>query len=316
MKSNNKKGLSDWLGTHSNSKADESMLEAIWDASEKYGGGFEPDVEAGLNRFQDRIGSGMEPKVVSITSKRPFLRVAAAVAAILVAGYAYVNFSSENTSPLLQVSTSIDETKNIFLADGSSVSLNGNTVLDHPEVFDENKRIVHLDGEAFFDVEKMEAKPFQIETKSGMIEVLGTSFNVREVKGEETMEVFVKTGKVAVTIPTENKRYILTPGQTLIHNKTTGKSKIIKEKAENPIAWKTKVLRFRNAPLDEIMEEMERVYNVDIEVENEKLANCPFTTSLKEEKLKDAFKVLEASCDLTFNVVSPGKIKVSGKCCE
>ena len=88
----------------------------------------------------------------------------------------------------------------VTLQDGSRVSLNSNSELLYPEKFRGKKRAVRLTGEAFFEVEEYPEKPFlvNIEEKA-MVEVLGTSFNIRSDPSGEAISVLVVEGRVALS---------------------------------------------------------------------------------------------------------------------
>jgi ferric-dicitrate binding protein FerR (iron transport regulator) len=316
MNSKNRKGLTEWLRVHANNHEDEQSLGAIWEASDEYSGKFQPDVEVGLAKFQNRISGLDSPNVVALRSRRRFLQMAAAVAMLLAAVSYFIIQDNDDAVAHLEAMTATGETNELVLADGSIAAMNAESRLTYPVSFTENKRELQLEGEAFFDVKRDESKPFQVSTQNMTVEVLGTSFNLRDKEAESFSEVFVKTGKVAVTIAATNERFTLEPGQLLSYDKNSGETKLQKDESGNPLAWKTKVLRFRNAPLSKIFSDMERLYGVEIKLENEALAVCPFTTTVRAKKLKDAFSALEASCDLTFTVTSPGVFTVSGACCQ
>ena len=82
-----------------------------------------------------------------------------------------------------------DEQVLVALNDGSRVTLNNNAELRYPEKFRGDKREVLLSGEAFFEVERNPEKPFTINIEDmAIVEVLGTSFNIRsEESGESTV---------------------------------------------------------------------------------------------------------------------------------
>ena len=67
---------------------------------------------------------------------------------------------------------------NLVLADGTQVWLNAESKLKYPVVFGSEERVVELEGEGFFKVSKDASRPFRVKTKSQVVEVLGTEFNV------------------------------------------------------------------------------------------------------------------------------------------
>lgn len=66
----------------------------------------------------------------------------------------------------------------VLLADGTTVHLNAGSKLLYPVRFVGKRRIVTLEGEAYFDVRKDEEHPFVVRTRFGEVTVLGTAFNI------------------------------------------------------------------------------------------------------------------------------------------
>lgn len=118
-----------------------------------------------------------------------------------------VRFTLENNDNSLNLVTTLD--------DGSVVYLAGQSSLDYPKHFDENKREVALRGEAFFDISENEGKPFIIETESALVEILGTAFNVRS-GGDVPFSLSVLRGKVRVTDKAMRQSILVGAGQNVL----------------------------------------------------------------------------------------------------
>ena len=71
-----------------------------------------------------------------------------------------------------------DRENTVLLADGTTVHLNAGSKLLYPVRFVGKRRIVTLEGEAYFDVRKDEEHPFVVRTRFGEVTVLGTAFNI------------------------------------------------------------------------------------------------------------------------------------------
>lgn len=94
------------------------------------------------------------------------------------------------------INTGIGEVDTVGLSDGTSVTLNSATVIQ--VTFNDNERqVVLLEGEAFFDVTPDPKRPFIIDTGNQKIRVVGTKFNVRKSNGD--VRVAVVEGVVAVS---------------------------------------------------------------------------------------------------------------------
>ena len=98
----------------------------------------------------------------------------------------------------IEVKNTSDKPYKMVLEDGTQVTLQPQSSLSHPEHFDEKSRVVHLSGEAFFDVTKNPARPFFVYTGELVTRVLGTSFNIKSYNADKSVEVSVVTGRVSV----------------------------------------------------------------------------------------------------------------------
>ncbi len=111
-------------------------------------------------------------------------------------------------------------------------------------------------GEAFFDVQTQEA-PFVVTTHDARIEVLGTAFNVR---AWEATAVALVHGSVRVSARTQD--VILAPGQAVT---TSGDLTPQEADVERAGLWRTGGLSFDDEPLEAVLRDVARRYDVEIE---------------------------------------------------
>ena len=217
-------------------------------------------------------------------------------------GY-YMVFRTPPVSETQQIVSSIKESpREIILPDGSRVTLNSNSVLSYPKQFTGNRREVKIEGEAYFDVVHIPAKPFILTAGGVQVKVLGTSFNVSAYPESKTVEVVVESGKVQVlaqTVPeTGEKEVLLDPGEKATLFK---KEKLLTKKQNddpNFIAWKTHSLTFVKSPLSYVFQTLEKTYQVDIEVSDPEIEKLVISARFKDKTIGfilDAIKV-------TFNL--------------
>lgn len=158
-----------------------------------------------------------------------FRAFAAAAAILLVLGSAYLYRSkiSRVFNPVHQLETYSKnaERKQLILADGTKVWLSPNSKLTYPAQFNEDKRLVRLDGEAFFEVTHDAAHPFIIQSEQVSTTVLGTSFNVSAYKDQKNINITLVTGKVAVALKNAKRTnpVIITSNQRITVNKSSEK---------------------------------------------------------------------------------------------
>lgn len=184
------------------------------------------------------------------------------------------------------------------LPDNSVVDLNHNSELKYNKKFLRKKRELWLTGEAFFDVEKMEDKPFIIHTHHGSFKVLGTSFNITSYSNDKLLSLYVKTGMVEF-FPKDKKGSVkVKKGYQLHYDKK--KRKVIKtqDESENYMAWKTGILEFTDTGLDEVAIILEKTFNTKIIIEDEKIKQLQLTANFENQSLDKILKVIAFTFDL------------------
>ena len=199
------------------------------------------------------------------------------------------------------------EQKQIVLADGSKVWLNAASTLKYPSSFNGKERVVQLSGEAFFEVGKSSEKPFRVLIKGAEVEALGTEFNVKAYEDEAFSRTTLLEGIVKIASGSQNAT--LKPGeQAEVPYSAPGVSVPIRVtggvNADAVLAWKDGFIQFRNEDLSNVMREIGRCYNVDIQYE----PNIP------EKKISGSFsrkeglsKILEQLSNLDIHFTNDGK---------
>lgn len=187
-----------------------------------------------------------------------------------------------------------EKIKVIILPDSSKVYINKNSSLSYSTAsFNDEERIVELNGEAYFDVAKKSERPFVIHAGRSRVEVLGTSFNVKSVSGAS--EVIVESGKVSFSSKSKKaKKIILTRGEKGIldpNNKVRQTQKI----NPNELSWKTRKLVFSKTPMKEVIYEIERYFGIDIEVTEPLVFKCKYTGVFEEPSKEQVLKIIAIS---------------------
>ena len=188
------------------------------------------------------------------------------------------------------------------LADGSRVWLNSESELRYPVQFSGNNREVFLSGEGYFDVKHDAAKPFVVHTSLGKVEVLGTEFNVRDYAVEQRVVTTLVEGKVKYKSP-ENQELILTPGFQVTDQTGIGRLKAEKVNLPEFVGWKNGLYVFNNLTLEEMMQTIERNYNVTVFFTNESIKQLRFSGDLKKyDRVEHFLRIIEMGGDISFHV--------------
>ena len=288
-----------WLGEKDYEAALEKMISE--DLEEAY--------EIGTREYHDLshirkeilkkhiTGTPYNKQVTSI-SWRP-LKVAASAAIFLTLGFLLYYLSNkspksfdgqEAVTPVVK-SNPRGRKSSIPLGDGTIVYLNSESKITYPDSFPDSVRVVQLEGEAFFEVAKDKRRPFIVKTNYLTLKVLGTSFNVKTFSNSDEVTVALATGKVEVTDVGVSKEasnmVMLTPGQSVIFNKTQGAfGKILDFDPEYEYGWKDGLIYFNKASLKEVIDKLERWYDVKIIVENKPSNKWVYKAYHKNESLE------------------------------
>lgn len=213
------------------------------------------------------------------------------IAAMLIIGF-FVFKPEKPEKHIILASNKIEETR---LPDGSRITLNKSSKLVFSEDFNKRKgkRMVEFSGEGYFNVNTNPERPFVIQMDLIRIEVLGTSFNVLQDSVEAFVKVTVDTGKVKIFNKSTKAYQTVNEGE---EGKFDYRSReIIKYKKENinHLSWKTGILVFKDAPLDEVVNDLNDYYEVDFIIENESLKTCRLNTKIDNYKVSEVIEMLK-----------------------
>jgi transmembrane sensor len=193
----------------------------------------------------------------------------------------------------------------LFLSDSTEVILNSGSKIKYPVVFNDNSRVVELEGEAFFKVTKGLKTPFIVKTNDVNITVYGTAFNVFAYADESFIKATLVEGKVGVTINNmkSGSEIKLSPGQQLTFNRGTGNSKTTEVNTSQFIAWTNGKFVFENEPIGDILNIMSRWYNFNFVFKDESLKKQRFTLNLSRYiGVNKILEMISISSDIKFSI--------------
>jgi len=217
----------------------------------------------------------------------PYVAVAAVALILLL-----MNIGNEfDTS----VQTPFAKVENIMLPDGSEVVVNADSKIQYDVKSWKKNRVVSLEGEGFFTVEK--GSQFTVRTKNGSVHVLGTSFNVYNRNNQ--LSVHCETGKVSVRSAGEET--ILTPQQSVM---VANRQHILNENvadSERRSTWRNGIFVYKAAILIDVKTELERQFGIRISMDKS-LNDLLYTGSFKRSIMKTALTEVFYPLDLKFDI--------------
>ncbi|MDQ2180453.1 FecR family protein [Marinifilum sp. D714] len=286
-----------WLAESESNEKEYEQYVSLWLAAKQ------SKVLHNLNMDHDwnlilRIANG-KPKLLNKA-----ITYALRIAAILVIAFGVYWFSDYTIfKPEYQYVKNEwkNKVKTITLDDGSTVSLNYMASLHYPKHFSRKERKIKLQGNAFFNVARNEAKPFRVETPISMVQVLGTSFDV-DASVNKSM-VTVTSGKVKVSNKADQNSFVeLLPNEQAIQNGNSLQKNTVS--AQNFIGWKTGKYLFKNESLLQVMTLLERRFHFSFHFADRELKLRELTAEFNGENLNDIIEIIQLSCQVRINLES------------
>ncbi|WP_347840602.1 FecR domain-containing protein [uncultured Draconibacterium sp.] len=306
--------LNNWLAESEENRKEYAALVQLWDKSKKLYLSEEIDVELALKQTRKRIGFSTKTRWII------YARQAAAVLLLSVALSFFYNYitplvktETAQESIYQEIRASFGTQTKVTLADGTSVWLNSGSSLRFPTSFNKSKnREVELNGEGYFEVIKNTEKPFVVNTSTLGVKVYGTSFNVTAYKKDKSMMVALVEGKVSM-IERNGKEgkelLILKPNDVVEYKSEENK---IYHKVEPHMykytAWKEGKIVFFNDPISVVVQRLQKWYNVDVEINDQRLFDYRFTATFIDESLEQVFKLLCLSSQMQYEIIPSKKL--------
>ncbi|OUN64461.1 MULTISPECIES: FecR family protein [unclassified Butyricimonas] len=166
----------------------------------------------------------------------------------------------------------------ITLADGTRVYLGALSKIEYPVAFDGTKRVVKASGEVYFEVARDTAHPFVVEMTNLDVEVLGTSFNVRDYADEDYVEATLVSGKIKVNAGEES--CILEPNYQAVLDKKNNTLETKEVDVSEFVDWKSGKLNVRNRRLEDILNRLSKWYDVYVFYVNEEAKDIRFYANI------------------------------------
>ena len=177
----------------------------------------------------------------------------------------------------------------LTLSDGTMIYLNSESTLSFPVKFQGKERKVYLTGEAYFKVAKNTEHPFVVTAGELEVLVTGTTFGVRAYKDEKDIQTTLESGQVTVRV--EGKSVKLVPNKQVLFNKLTMGVEVRDVDVDLYLAWADGRLVYDNCPLEKILTDLGRWYNIDVFYSRDELRSYQFSLNMK--KHEEFIQVLE-----------------------
>lgn len=190
----------------------------------------------------------------------------------------------------------------VFLEDGSEIWLSSGTKL----VIDKNFRgesVAKLDGEAYFDLTPNSTRKFLVDFGQIRIKDIGTKFNIRAYRAENVISTSLINGKIELLDASGNSVLHVNPGDFVQFSRATNRITVGQRDTSMVAAWKDGKFVFIDEPLSEICRELENWYNVEIKIDDQKLADTRYTSVVKRSTtVQMVLKILAVTDQIHYKI--------------
>jgi len=187
----------------------------------------------------------------------------------------------------------------VALSDGTKVWLNAGSSMRYPTVFTGKERKIEITGEAYFEVAHNAARPFKVIKNAMELTVLGTHFNVNAYDDEHAINITLFEGSIKIS--NSGQSTIVKPGeQAFIIN--DGQPEVTaSDNLDAVIAWKVGKFYFNSADITQIMNQLSRWYNLDVEYKDQIASHFTGIIS-RDVNASEVFRMLEQTGSIHLNI--------------
>lgn len=251
------------------------------------------EIMANYDQMAAELSESKANQTIS-TSRRQWLKYAASILltgsialAIFLSYKGEISSEFDQEAKLIEKEVPAGQKNTLKLADGSIIKLNAQSLLKFPERFEEDRRVVYLTGEAFFDIAEDKDRPFIIKTDKLETVVLGTSFNIKAYERDRSIQIAVISGTVKVQYQDAQPISTLTRKEMITYDTKTDDVAVSTFSDEiNIIGWKDGILTFNRAGFDLVKEELSKWYGVEIIVRTDVNMGKGFTGKFENSSLE------------------------------
>lgn len=216
----------------------------------------------------------------------------------------------------------------LTLNDGTKIWLNAGSKVQYFKSYNQENRIVQLEGEAFFKVSKNKKLPFRVFAQGVEVKAVGTSFNVNAYPDDGYVQTTLVEGSVVIT-PDKNLQHentiTLQPNQSV--TVYSQKQKIIKQPLKDSIlerpkmaiqrveikrkvtintyiSWKDKRWVFDGESIADLAIKLERRFDVKIIILDDELNNCKISGILEDENIEQILTAIRLTVPMDFKILN------------
>ncbi len=318
--------LEEWEAANPRNAEIHAHLVRIWNATPNVEELAAYDKEKAYKRFIERVAEASDaeaPASADIgetdrdearpTTLRRVMRLMryAAVLAMIACGCSYLFYhlgQHEMETAFAQIVVEAPEgsTSKVTLPDGTAVWLNAGSRIAYSQGFGVKDRQLSLTGEGYFEVFKNKKMPFNVQSGSINVKVLGTKFDFRDYPNDRAAMVSLDEGHVALTInqKPQDGEHDLLPNQRAVLDKRSGNLTVEDYTANTARLWTDGTIMLNGRRLSEIAADLERAYAAHIEIASGAVAATRFSGVFhrRDQSLEQILNVLAGTGRIRYTI--------------
>ena len=227
---------------------------------------------------------------------------------------------TSNNETYTTVTTTRGQNSKIILPDSSVVWVNSGTTLSYNTNFASARRDIKLVGQAYFQIARNKEIPLVVSCNNLKVKVLGTRFDVSAYPNDSHISVVLESGKVELSnVIDKSLAYTMKPGEMAEYAPENQKLVVRKDYNSKLTSWKDGILVFKDDLMYEVFKRLERRYNIDIEVKDDKINKLVFNATIVNENIEEVLELIKYSCAINYTITSsrnpdvPRKVIITSK---
>ena len=293
--------LEDWISMSASNKLLFDQFVTTWTGVQPEAGYYVPDRAAAWRKIHQTIDIPQRKPgdLRQLLIRYPVAAVVTGISILCIIPLIFFTRTGHREAKRSVSFTNVSGTRQMTLPDGSSIVLNGNSVITYPEKFRAKQREAKLRGEAFFRIVPDPARPFKVSFENVDVLVLGTSFNLRKIN-DGSIETQVNSGRVKMF--NASGEVIISAGETGIYDEGSNSFSLKKDLDLNTFAYATKNFAFSDEELGNIIKYLENAYSKKIILKNKSVGKCKMTSSFSNKTIEYILDVIAATLNITYTI--------------
>lgn len=265
------------------------------------------EIDAQWTKMQKRINRSENASKRFTLKRSTILSAIASLFILCLISFSVYNRAKDNAqhSAITNTYSSLNGKSKVLLPDGSIVWLNTQSSLTYLGSFQDDKRVVSLQGEAYFEVTKDEKRPFIVSCKGIEVEVFGTTFNV---DAHENIAVSLLSGSVAVKSAHTTKQ--INPGEVAICKTGSEEIKVEKRDVNFDALWARESISFERQSIRDLSSFLSKWYGVTILLDPTIPDEQAYTFKITTEPLEEILRLMARTNPIEYSFDENNTVKI------